>query len=1120
MTDKEDDVKLHAAPSLKLNVLEQLSSLIDDNSASQASQPVNSHSFYVKCEATNVKSLSYSKSGLVKDKHKPKDKSQTEKELGDTNGHRTYADTCVSEKDLPIETVLNSSQFTYVKTRENTATMGNQHSGKKDSDNDTPDEQKQTCCKPPRRKSKDKSNKRTSSRSDENDFDTNEVYPFDSKLKEENEKVEPVDLEPFEIVETDDLSFIAGAGTSGVILSGSDGKFRISREIILEEQNEDQMVENETSDKGKGTATPCKADAESERDKTIIAPNISGNMRSITKSIPESNLAKNLSSPISQVSKASDNHTEESISNENEKQCAPLSPSTDKSANRNTQMIVLSQDMFTKTEIPEPVLNPKSSRGLKSEQIESKGISMQATPKIPEKQNETEQDKSLNANIHEKTKPNDPSDDAVVYENINTKGVETILAKQAPIQAKVPVKYILTQEMFTKESQTENQISNSDSHYEVLQDDNNLYTSTNTNTRESQPKSASSRTASNSNDSAEEKLPLQIKDTVPTSINISNPTYGYEEEDSIISGSHEENIYETVDANDLANIENHIQFCGNELVSKSMKGELKEPAKLFESCKKDHESYIVPNIIHADCDVSKTIEETVAEIPSLLATSESLTALKETEFEKHPLVVVSSDIVLEGISASVGESLNQPIQERTRETEPSLEGSTIKEETSRVLSKSDSLEVPPNDGTLVNSREETVPPPSPASMNILAEENEEDEDENEHTLSNEMIDFGDVVCKRLSQLLEDKSLNDDETATTNVDQDSIIYFSPREFIDTSTGRYEIQDIEKYGDNQEPVIVESKKEPSYKEYLDNGSLKQSDTQEPCSSASKAIVYSQNDKVERLGLKRNESAETLKRTSGDSSKYELNGSSDDGLPDYFDPENLHNNSAKGKSEKGLDSKSNLSLQDFDDTLVQTTPNSSFVDDLTDVTPTVEISREFTALPELAKTEDRSVVQHEHADHATGRRSVTGTESDLDISEQRDDMSTDSMYADDEAEETMDILFTKTYTEPIEGAEVFLSCTVVNSAYKEETKKREVWLSSDEALEYFEANASEVMSTAFMKAKQEMKDIQLCLQNLRKQMDNFHGNYDDISLPDLPMSDSFSPDYRDVQRKAVTD
>ena len=1117
MTDKEDNVKLHVASSLKLNVLNQLASISDDNSCSQSSLPAKHHSLYVKYEATEVKSQSCSKSGSVRDIHKPE--TDIEKHIGDTNGHRTYAHNCVSKRELPLEAIPISTESTYVNTRDNTTTMGNQHSEKKDSDNDTPDEQNQTCCKPPRRKSKDKSSKRTSSRSDENDFDTNEVYPFDSKLKEESEKVEPVDLEPFEIVETDDLSFIAGAGTSGVILSGSDGKFRISREIILEEQNEDIVVENETSDKDKGTEKPCKIDAESERDiKNVIAPNNSGDMRSVTKTISESKPAENFSSPISQIPKATDNHKEESILNENKKQCAPLSPTTDKSANRNKQMIVLSQDMFTKTEISEPVLKPKVSRDLKSEQIESKGISTQATPKEPEKRNDIEQDKSLNTNIHEKAKPNDTSDDTVVYENINTKGVETILAKQAPIQAKVPVKYILTQEMFTKESQTGNQISNSDSHYEVLHDDNTHYTSVSANTREFQPKPAPSST-SNSNDSAEEKLPIQIKDTVPTNINISNPTYGYDEEDSIISGSHEENIYETVDANGLANIESNTQICGNELVSKSMKGGFKEPAKLFEPCEKDHESYTVPKIMHVDCDVSKTIEETVAEIPPLMATSESLTALKETEFEKHPLVVASSGIVLEGISASVGEPLSQPIQERTREIKPSLEGSTIKGETSRVLSKTDSLEVPPNDGTLVNSREDTVPPPSPASMNILAEENEEDEDETEHTLSNEMIDFGDVVCKRLSQLLEDKSFNEDETATTNNDQDSIIYFSPREFIDTSTGRYEIQDIEKYGDNQ-TVIVESKKEPSNKDYLDNGLLKQCDTQEACSSASKAAVNSQNDKDERLGLKRNESAETLKRTSGDSSKYELNGSSDDGLPDYFDPENLHNNSTKGKSEKGFDSKSNLSLQDFDDTLVQTTPNSSFVDDLTDVTPTAEISREFTALPELAKTEDKSVVQHEHADHATGRRSVTGTESDLDISEQRDDMSTDSMYADDEAEETMDILFTKTYTEPIEGAEVFLSCTVVNSAYKEETKKREVWLSSDEALEYFEANASEVMSTAFMKAKQEMKDIQLCLQNLRKQMDNFHGNYDDISLPDLPMSDSFSPDYRDVRRKAVTD
>ena len=115
-------------------------------------------------------------------------------------------------------------------------------------------------------------------------------------------------------------------------------------------------------------------------------------------------------------------------------------------------------------------------------------------------------------------------------------------------------------------------------------------------------------------------------------------------------------------------------------------------------------------------------------------------------------------------------------------------------------------------------------------------------------------------------------------------------------------------------------------------------------------------------------------------------------------------------------------------------------------------------------------------------------------------------------------MEILFTKTYTEPKEGAEVFLSCTVVNSAYKEENKKSDTWL-SDEALEYFEANASEVMSTAFIKAKREMKDIQACLQSLRKQMEHFHGDRDDISLPDIPV-ETLSPDYFGYPRKAITD
>ena len=122
-------------------------------------------------------------------------------------------------------------------------------------------------------------------------------------------------------------------------------------------------------------------------------------------------------------------------------------------------------------------------------------------------------------------------------------------------------------------------------------------------------------------------------------------------------------------------------------------------------------------------------------------------------------------------------------------------------------------------------------------------------------------------------------------------------------------------------------------------------------------------------------------------------------------------------------------------------------------------------------------------------------------------------------------MDILFTKTYTEPIEGNEVFLSCSVVNSSFKDSPvdkgkrdskKKSDTWL-SDDALEYFEANASEVMSTAFLKAKKQMKDIQMCLQGLRRQMEHFHSDAQDKAHQDF---DYLSPGYFGLPRKAITD
>ena len=991
----------------------------------------------------------------------------------------------------------------FIESNKTTLTMGNRQSETKESGNETPDEQTPTCCSTPKRKPKNKSEKQLSTvRREDPDFDTKEVYPFDTKCKEDSEIVEPVDLDPFEIVETDDLSFIAGAGTSGVILSGTNGQYRISREIILEEKeiSEVSSTEHET---GEGC---CRKTNESD---TEIKPHL---VKQTESGLINETEDKGATLHVTHESRNNDEQENIKV----EKQSDLSLSSVDNSTDRHSKVILLSQNMFSNLKDEKDTCTVKAEAG---DDIKAKSADLKHTTTKKEKIFDTTLDSEMQTDTHARVSPNvnetldqpkykTEDKDNVVYENLNATDVEKIIAKQAPLETVVPVKYILTQEMF----KTKELISNEN---EQQRDIGNAPLASMEDTDLSESNSDISGVLKHT---LKEKIPVQTHEHNLTRnndvVNISNPTYGYSnDDDSIISGTKEENVYETVDVrtNRLSDKQGQNRQYENISVAKKVTDVQTDTPEtsIISPLPKSVETKLNHQGETNELVVDGHSSETAIEHPKDTKDSNPNEKLSITEKQSH--------------NASVTQTLNSDhIRIERISVENKGQQNALGLLKSAILSKTDSLEVPSRDGSVAISREDTVPPPSPAPMNILTEENEDEDDDTEHTKSNEIVDFGDVVCKRLSKLLEDKSFQDEDTATTNVDQDSIIYFSPREFVDTSTGRYEMEDIEAYNETKEAETEMKKNNVSDSAHIQDTLIQQRSPEGL--SLSFESNHSQDIEVEHLAIKRNDSAETLKRASGDSTKYvsQYSGSSSDDLPDFFDPDNIHSKSKKSAPLQKEDSKLSLPLQDFDDTIVETTPNSSFVDDLTDVTPTAGFSGEFTALPELAKTVDKSVIQHEHTDQTPGRRSITGTDSDLDLSEQRTNISTDSMYADDEAEETMDILFTKTYTEPMEGAEVFLSCTVVNSAFKDEAKKRDAWLSSDEALEYFEANASEVMSTAFMKAKKEMKDIQVCLQNLRKQMDNFHGNYEDISLPDLPkaVANSLSPDSIGVQRKAVTD
>lgn len=134
-------------------------------------------------------------------------------------------------------------------------------------------------------------------------------------------------------------------------------------------------------------------------------------------------------------------------------------------------------------------------------------------------------------------KRNSETEDTVVYENVNATDVKKLLAKQAPIQTVVPVKYILTQDMFKKGSLTEaltkecqNKGLNKEQSFPPTSEGNYDHLRKHNTDSETELKQTSL-----------EQIRFQTSENVikTNNHNISNPTYGFDENDSIIIGTHE-----------------------------------------------------------------------------------------------------------------------------------------------------------------------------------------------------------------------------------------------------------------------------------------------------------------------------------------------------------------------------------------------------------------------------------------------------------------------------------------------------------------------------------------------------------------------------------------------------
>ncbi|KAH3702150.1 hypothetical protein DPMN_077155 [Dreissena polymorpha] len=1068
-----------------------------------------------------------------------------------------YTDSNIQDSLTPTDDKLHSRSAgsEAVKLTRHTIEMGNkQHTAVKNvhSDDNSPDETKTKCCEIPKRKLKDRNapNNR-SSRNDDLSFASNEVYPFERRSHADQELNEQVELEPFDIVDTDDIRFVPGAGTSDVIKSVSDPRFTTIPDSPEQIPSTSQLANEETQaqrrfyiDKGDRLLQPGTSTAHStfefkgvkERGKTKYIGNIEE--RPHSEHFKEETVALGVSGI----------------------NCAPAN-------SKPGNISIEGYRQLSKDAVPIPV-----RRNNKDEKA-GKRLS----------------------------KPN-PDQDQEFSESPTTINVtENASIRHSEVVRNIDNVLMLTQTMFSKKTDfeeiTTEKTSNNNKSAELVKCEYE-----NVNVGVKLEASGLSITHKDNQKKSEHKLKYdshENNDRIKEAIVVTKGLPS--EEKDIAKGTRYENIGRCVklEKSGISITHKPDNTQPQKIIEKKAKEppHIKNEAQLRRERKTSDDKELVAirqdKVILDNNNVKEQLRKpnstSQAEVRKCRSEYKRIRKSADKEFVELQQegkyndgilhISDSGTLIIKSLpkppshapSSEPGENHyyeNDFIDKEQTDIKVPMEN-TYEETTCIPFSniendkEKEKMKKSQNDKT---DDSESVPPPSPLRMECFEEEdeymeeNEEIFDEDKKRRSLEMFEFTEHICKRLSQLLENS-----QTVSENDGNEDYLFES---------GRYPKSNATEQSYRTGNVHEEINDDDYNKNTLDN--------------ESKRLLKAGLDMSEETSLTRpvrNESSSTLKRTSGDSDIFKdmANDGEDDGMPEYFDPrentikpiisnerlvrENDTNSFASMRYdnisfEDTLTSVSTLDASSFSSDnksgQMQVTPNDSNVnydnvtptgtvneamtlplraiesgiviksssttvfDDPCDYTPTGESHSKFTALTEMttAKQVD-ALLQFE----TSGRQSVTCTESDLDTSEHRDDMSTDSMLADDEDEETMEILFTKKYTEPIEGNEVFLSCTVVNSSFKDSPvdkgkrdskKKSDTWL-SDDALEYFEANASEVMSTAFLKAKKEMKDIQMCLQGLRRQMEHFHSDAEDKAHPDF---DYLSPDYFGLPRKAITD
>ena len=200
------------------------------------------------------------------------------------------------------------------------------------------------------------------------------------------------------------------------------------------------------------------------------------------------------------------------------------------------------------------------------------------------------------------------------------------------------------------------------------------------------------------------------------------------------------------------------------------------------------------------------------------------------------------------------------------------------------------------------------------------------------------------------------------------------------------------------------------------------------------------------------------------------------------------------------------SSFRIPEIEETFGELMGVKTFLDDLEDKTPTSEPIPVFLGSAEPKSKEFWSASHYRRS--RTSPAKTDRTESDLDISEQRDDASTDSMYADDE-DEGAEVLFQRSYSEE-HGGEVVLSCTIYNSAHDNDGDSDVYWAdpevaevkTAEETYKTIET-AADAAGSAFQNARIQMHDIHQHLQDLRRQMELLQEDITSTSL-------TLTPDY----------